>query len=843
MRTDTRDLIIEIRNIDQQTATPLGTAQWMGASEAAARLRMDPDTPSDRIWLGEACEGARVPLGYGDDRHVCLISGTRGGKGTGLIVPNLCVWPGSSIIIDPKGENATVTAQRRGNGSSYARGLGQAVQILDPFGEVQLDPGLRARFNPLDVIDPEGDLAVDDAARIAAAIIVRENQNDPFFEEAARALLKGLILFVLTSPSFKEKRNLVSVRRLAMQGHWIAAALLRQAGEEKPPPPFSLLWNAMAGSSAYNGVVAGVGQQMLSMADRTRSSVLETLRTNTAFIDSTPMQRLLEASDFDLTALKSDPKGLTIYLTLPQRYMDTHFRWLRLMVSLAVGEMERIKGRPQTGYPTLFLLDEFAGLKRMEVIENAVAQAAGFGVKFFFVLQNLPQLKDEYKDDWESFVSNSGLKIFFQIDDHFTRDYVSNLLGEREVRRQSQSGSQALSDSTSSTTGRSETRTDGVSDTLSSGKSKSYSHQGTPLFWRVGQTWQEGDNDSKSVARSESDAFGASISRSDSRSTSTTDSWSEAIHKRPLLNPDELGRFFARVDDPVHPAYPGLLLAVMPGKHPLVARRINYFQSSYFTGLFDPHPDHPPPPTLAERNRSSWDTEPIRKLSLDPWDPPATQVEEAEAVELRPGMMARIGRALSIYLFGEGSTAAPHPAAQPTAIVPAPPETSSVARAVVEAPPLPALPEEPLLPPRQNRNAARPKRSLFVQITNTILIFLMLMIALVIVTGTVAIYFRTTGDRMAATSNKPATSAAFQDGLRDRSNWERWFSTLSGDAREGANFWAGERSKSNPGSCYGGKGQWSVEYRKFCIGAKDFLDKVDARRRSESEYWRGWNNY
>ena len=26
-------------------------------------------------------------------------------------------------------------------------------------------------------------------------------------------------------------------------------------------------------------------------------------------------------------------RGLTIYLTLPQRYMDTHFRWLRLMVS------------------------------------------------------------------------------------------------------------------------------------------------------------------------------------------------------------------------------------------------------------------------------------------------------------------------------------------------------------------------------------------------------------------------------------------------------------------------------------------------------------------------------
>ena len=84
------------------------------------------------------------------------------------------------------------------------------------------------------------------------------------------------------------------------------------------------------------------------------------------------------------------------------------------------------RGGRRSDYPTLFLLDEFAGLKRMEVIENAVAQAAGFGVKFFFIVQNLPQLKREYEESWESFVSNSGLKVLFQIDDHFSCDYLSS---------------------------------------------------------------------------------------------------------------------------------------------------------------------------------------------------------------------------------------------------------------------------------------------------------------------------------------------------------------------------------------------------------------------------------
>src|SRR5208283_936092 len=125
-----------------------------------------------RVWIGGGFDRQISPLGYEDDRHVCLVSGSRGGKGVGVIVPNLCFWPGSSIIVDPKGENATVTARRRGSGSEYAHALGQKVCVLDPFGEVQLPAPLKARYNPLDAIDPESDIAVDDAGRIAAALVV-----------------------------------------------------------------------------------------------------------------------------------------------------------------------------------------------------------------------------------------------------------------------------------------------------------------------------------------------------------------------------------------------------------------------------------------------------------------------------------------------------------------------------------------------------------------------------------------------------------------------------------------------------------------------------------------------
>src|SRR5260370_35222611 len=136
--------------------------------------------------------------------------------------------------------------------------------------------------------------------------------------------------------------------------------------------------------------------------------------------------------------------------------MSTHYRWLRMMIALIVTEMEKVRGQPAAGHPVLMLLDDFAGLKRMEVIENAVAQIASYGVKLFFVLQSLEQLKAVYKDNWETFLANSGLKVFFNLEDHFSREYVSKLIGEteviREVRSETDSTGRSESQSRSSST-------------------------------------------------------------------------------------------------------------------------------------------------------------------------------------------------------------------------------------------------------------------------------------------------------------------------------------------------------------------------------------------------------
>ena len=62
----------------------IATAEWANPDEVEERyLYRD-----GMIWLGRSSEH-QVPLGYIDDRHVCLVGGSRGGKGTTGIIPAL----------------------------------------------------------------------------------------------------------------------------------------------------------------------------------------------------------------------------------------------------------------------------------------------------------------------------------------------------------------------------------------------------------------------------------------------------------------------------------------------------------------------------------------------------------------------------------------------------------------------------------------------------------------------------------------------------------------------------------------------------------------------------------
>ena len=335
----------------------------------------------------------------------------------------------------------------------------------------------------------------------------------------------------------------------------------------------------MERNKAFGGVISEGGGYYLDQlrnAPRTLAGVISTAARALDFLDDPQMRKCVSRSDFRLSDLKTDPKGVSIYVCLPQRMAGTHHGWLRMFAALTIGEMERKRRQPATGHSVLMVMDEFPALRRMRVIEDAAAQIAGFGVKMVFVAQTLAQLKDVYKDNWETMVANAGVKIFFGNEDQFTREYASKLSGDTETVRTAFSGSESEGWSESFSLG----VTAGQSSSSTSGQSGAIGLGGRGN----GQSF----NDSYSFGTSQ----GVTAGRTSGRSGSRTQGFSESVHKRPLVSPDEVGRLFGNRAKP-------MALVLIAGQNPFVIERLEYHRQPTWRGLYDRHRDHPAPMTLA----------------------------------------------------------------------------------------------------------------------------------------------------------------------------------------------------------------------------------------------------
>ncbi|XWN29342.1 MAG: type IV secretory system conjugative DNA transfer family protein [Devosia sp.] len=542
------------------------------------RERLETDSRLDPAWRSDTLTELNahattlaatdeLAIGLADDRHLVTIGGTRAGKGTTAIIPNLCVYPGSLICIDPKGENAKATASRRGFGSKYCDGLGQSVPVLDPYDTTGLPEEYKASWNPFDHLMIDDPLVVDRAATIADSLITRADPDAAHWDESARIFVKALILYVVVRHAGLPDQNLITVYDYLIRGAPDQLAADKAAyeeevarGEKAPsegeeePDPFTYLLHLMLEVEEFGGIIAGGARTLLDMGDRERGGVLSTARRNLEFLERPAMRAVLTTSSFDLHALKTDPQGLSIYLCLPpQRMVDTG-RWLRMIVNSCLDLMYEIKidraddSKTATGYPVLFLLEEFASLKHMEIIEHAAGFAAGFGVKLWVIVQDINQLKRYYREGWETFLGNAGVVQAFANSDTSTLEFLSKKCGDVEVAQMVRNINTQITASTSDPS--TYQRFAGILNART---------PGALLTAPVGLMMD---------------------AQSTGQSASSSTAYNQQILKNPLLLPDEIERAFKREDMSQ--------LVLIKGRDPLVLTRTNYFDHPHFAGLFDP---------------------------------------------------------------------------------------------------------------------------------------------------------------------------------------------------------------------------------------------------------------
>lgn len=379
---------------------------------------------TDGITL--AAHGGHL-IGVRDDRHFMIVAGSRAGKGRSMLLPILATWPGSVIVVDPKLDLAAETAALR------AKHLHQRVQVLDPFGAAgPACDEFRASGNPLSYrLGDDPDALLDLAMLIADGLVVMSNSNEPHWDESARMFIEGVILHVMTWPTYEGKRT------LGMVHHLLVYAAEGNVDEDE----ISMLENEMSKNSAVHGAVQAACVAFYDRHERERASVLSTIRRHLHFFTYPKIKAALKDGTVDVRTLHDHPTSL--YLGLPATKMRSCAGLPRLFINLALAAFEASASRRdfqhQAGrYPCLLVMDEFFSLGRMERIEAAAGQVAGFGVKLCPVLQDLSQLKSLYPKSWETFTGNCGVMSFFGNTDLTTLEFLEKRLGQTQVRSASQ---------------------------------------------------------------------------------------------------------------------------------------------------------------------------------------------------------------------------------------------------------------------------------------------------------------------------------------------------------------------------------------------------------------------
>lgn len=385
---------------------------FRGTSADVSRSQK-PIQPYLARLIGVYSPDGRHALRYRGFGHILTVAAARTGKGATLLVNALLSWRGSCICIDPKAENAAITGHRRAR-------FGK-VFVLNPFDMLPdaLRGLTRARFNPMDILDPASIAFHALCDKLAAALVWDEGREGMHFTTAARMLVSGVIAALMRHGASWEK-NLAAVARVISGDIRGFCRVTVQATTD----PF---------------IVQKL--QRFAYADpenREVNDVISTAITQLGFIGNAAIAESLSGSDFRFSDLK---RGIaTVYICLPLNMLDICDKYFRLILETALSDLLN-EGQRGAGKRVLAIVDEMAQLgPHMKSLENAMGMAAGAaGLQLWCVLQDLSQLKGMFPSTWETFIQNCGVTTWFGARDETTREYVSKLSGACEVLSRSRS--------------------------------------------------------------------------------------------------------------------------------------------------------------------------------------------------------------------------------------------------------------------------------------------------------------------------------------------------------------------------------------------------------------------
>jgi type IV secretion system protein VirD4 len=342
---------------------------------------------------------------FAGQQFVLLAAATRGGKGVGLVIPNLLNWPDSVVNFDPKQENYEKTA-------GFRKKHGQEVYLFNPFAE----DWRTARWNPLSYISDDPNFRVGDVLSIGTILYPNDDPKNQFWNDQARNLFLGLTLYVCETP--KLPRTIGEVYR-------------QSSGKGKPVKDHlsDLIAERDASENPLSDVCVDALMRFIATSDNTLANIVASFNAPLIHWSNPVVDAATSANDFDLRDVRK--KRMSIYVGITPDYLDQAALIVNMFFSqlINLNTKELPEKNPKLKYQCMLLMDEFTSIGRIAIIAKAIAYMAGYGLRLVTVIQSVGQLESTYPKEARNLITNHALQILYTPGEQKDANEYSEMLG------------------------------------------------------------------------------------------------------------------------------------------------------------------------------------------------------------------------------------------------------------------------------------------------------------------------------------------------------------------------------------------------------------------------------
>ena len=383
-----------------------GSAAWATPASVNAQFAQKDSIPlTQHVRLGLDTHKHRRSL------NVLVIGGSGAAKTRSFVLPNILTANTNYVITDPKSEVLLATG-------GYLKEQGYDVRVLNLVNLEQSDG-----YNPFRYLRDEKDVLKLVNNLIQSTTPKGSHESDPFWTKAETALLQAIILMLFQeAPEYEQ--NFSMVMRV------LEYAEVREE-DEGHVSPLDLLFESIERRKPDSVAVRQYKVFKLA-AGKTAKSILVSTAVRLAPFNLPQIQALTNHDDMDLYTLGE--KKVALYAVIPDN--DNTFNFLvSLLYAQAFQALyysaDQIHHGPLPRH-VRFVLDEFAAMP-LPGFTRELATMRSRSISASVIIQNMAQIKELYKDSWETIPGNCDTILYLGGNESSTHKYVSEMLGKATI--------------------------------------------------------------------------------------------------------------------------------------------------------------------------------------------------------------------------------------------------------------------------------------------------------------------------------------------------------------------------------------------------------------------------